>query len=489
MSIFSSSFRNPVITDSLGADHGDPFVLRYLDQYYLYHTGKRGISVYTSPDLAHWEFKGFALTAQTGVGHWAEIDLWAPEVFYHEGTFFMYVAGTRALRNGGDDHARRQGLARSQTPLGPFQWDDRPLIPEEWSIDGHPYRDEDGSLWLYYNIRTEATRYRDGTIGCGNVVEQMEAPDRRRGPQIPVTFPTERWEGNREGTWYWNEGPVILKRRGIYYQMYSGGCYADDTYAVGVATAPTPAGPWVKDPANPQLISTAGIRGPGHHSVTTGPDGATLYAVYHGFVPGEKGRKVHIDRLYWAGDRPVIAGPTEGEQPVPHGPAYDPGVPHWRAELWVRGSEVRVAGLRVGLPSPAYHRITAAGTLTATSVWLDGVLCHRAAGGLSPFWTAEGEVRQTTLTSSLDVEEVTALGPGESRSWAWGSDLPLEVSVAVQGEVTVAAGGVVQRSDGPPGEYRLVRLLAPDGAREIRITAGPAGAVVTDLFAAARPQS
>ena len=34
----SRSFTNPVIAGELAHDHGDPFVLRYRDEYFLYHT-------------------------------------------------------------------------------------------------------------------------------------------------------------------------------------------------------------------------------------------------------------------------------------------------------------------------------------------------------------------------------------------------------------------------------------------------------------------
>src|SRR4028119_1135722 len=83
------TFTNPVISGARGRDHGDPFVLRYLDEYFLYHTtddGDSGISVHRSHDLVHWEFAGYALEG-AGPGHWAQTDLWAPEVMYCRGAF------------------------------------------------------------------------------------------------------------------------------------------------------------------------------------------------------------------------------------------------------------------------------------------------------------------------------------------------------------------------------------------------------------------
>jgi hypothetical protein len=77
---------------------------------------------------------------------------------------------------------RRQGLARSRSPLGLFLLDDESLVKQAWSIDGHPFLDEDGSLWLFYKTRTKATSF-EGRPGSGTVVDRLLSPDRlARGP-------------------------------------------------------------------------------------------------------------------------------------------------------------------------------------------------------------------------------------------------------------------------------------------------------------------
>src|SRR5438270_3477022 len=209
-----ASFVNPVISDDGGRDHGDPFVLAFLDRYYLYHTtddGRRGISVHGSRDLVNWHFGGFALEP-AGADHWAQTDLWAPEVMYYEGVFYMYVSAARAGPSGrGIEETRRQGLARASSPLGPFVLDPEPLIRDAWSIDGHPFRDEDGSLWLFYNIRSQATRYR-GMPGSGTVVDRLLDPAVLEGYPTPVSFPSQAWEGGSSQAGYWNEGSWVLKR-------------------------------------------------------------------------------------------------------------------------------------------------------------------------------------------------------------------------------------------------------------------------------------
>lgn len=69
------AFQNPVISDAEDHDHGDPFVLKYLETYYLYHTGGRGVHLYTSSNLVNWQYQGIALAASESPDHWAQTDL------------------------------------------------------------------------------------------------------------------------------------------------------------------------------------------------------------------------------------------------------------------------------------------------------------------------------------------------------------------------------------------------------------------------------
>jgi GH43 family beta-xylosidase len=453
-------FTNPVITDERGEDHGDPFVLRRHDGYFLYHTtddGDRGISVHRSPDLVHWTFAGIALEP----GGWAQTDIWAPEVVAAGGELRMYVSGTTLGPDGeGVEADRRQGLARARDPLGPFAWDPAPLVTGTWSIDGHPFRD-----WLFYNVRTDATRF-DGRPGSGNVVDRLVAPDRLAGEPVPVTFPSHPWEANAAGDAYWNEGAWVMERRGRLHQMYSGGFYREASYGIGTAWADDPRGPWTKDPANPIFASGERITGPGHHSVTVAPDGVTPYAVYHAYDGGRPGRKVHLDRLFWCGDRPALAGgrPTEGPQPMPPGPVHDPAVPHWHAELWP-DAPATVCGIEV----PAGH-VRAWQDHAGLRVHVDGRPHAHAPGAHAPE-LPPGAV----LTSHLDDEALHAL----PHAWPWGGRGPVEVALAVRGEARLGDAHV--RSDGD--RFALLRVLLPGGADRIRVEGD---GEVTDLVATAR---
>jgi beta-xylosidase len=119
----------------------------------------------------------------------------------------MYVAGTSVGPDGRALEAeRRLGLARSDSPQGPYQLDEAPLVPDTWSIDGHPFQDEDGRLWLFYNVRTPATRFL-GRPGSGTVVDRLLAPDELAGEPTEWRFPSERWEGSSTATPSGTRGP------------------------------------------------------------------------------------------------------------------------------------------------------------------------------------------------------------------------------------------------------------------------------------------
>ncbi|WP_444684432.1 glycoside hydrolase family 43 protein [Alkalicoccus luteus] len=309
---------NPVIAIP-GVDHGDPAVIQHEGVYYLYHTGPDHVPVYSSENLRDWKYEGKALTASSIPGHWAAIDLWAPELFYENGTFYMYVTGAKIDRDGqANDEERHIGVAVSSHPLGPFRLHDEPLT-NEWSIDAHPFVDGDGLLYMFYNVRNEHTIGPAKATGTGNVVDRMLDPVTLAGKPELVVKPEYEHEGNKERTFYWNEGPFVLKHENTYYQMYSAGFFGDDTYGVYYAKSPsvyTGMGyktRWEKcDQAKPLMETNAVCHGPGHHVVVTGPDGRTPYIVYHGYSPEERlqERRIRIGRLWWEGDKLQVQAPS-----------------------------------------------------------------------------------------------------------------------------------------------------------------------------------
>ncbi len=287
------TYRNPII-DRIGP--ADPAVIRYGGKYYLYPTlDCKGYDVFVSDDLVHWEPKGKCYTDRRG-------GVWAPDVFHNEkgdGKFYLYYSVNNP--RGG----KLIGVAVADQPLGPFA-DKGTLVTG--AIDAHLFRDDDGSMYLYYS---EAA---DGHSRIA--VQPMADPLTKKGEPTVLLRPTDAWE--RHGAAI-AEGPWMLKRKGVYYLMYSGSGADGPDYAVGYATAKSPTGPYTKYAGNPIAHRGNGVYGPGHHCVVAGPDGR-LWMVYHQQNSAAVGWKrfLAIDPL-WFDDQGVIhVKATRGtDQPAP----------------------------------------------------------------------------------------------------------------------------------------------------------------------------
>ena len=338
------AYTNPVYDGYLG----DPFVLKHNGEYYAYGTVplvEPAVPVLHSRDLVNWRPLGNALTLRAD----AFEALWAPEVAYDNGTFYMYYS---AGGEEGEGHQLRVALASH--PTGPFEDSGAVLTPDDpFTIDAHPFRDEDGRWYLYY-CRDFLVLDAEGRVGTGIVVDRLVGMTRLAGERRPVVRPHADWqlyERQREWygrvwDWYTVEGASVRKHEGRYYCLYSGGAWREPNYGVSYVVADHPTGPFAPD-ANaegPGILRTSPGRviGPGHASVVHAPDNTCEYLVYHAWDPGHTRRQMRIDPLNWGEAGPSSAGPTLDPQPAPPLPAFgdnfdgpdgaplDPG--SWRVE-------------------------------------------------------------------------------------------------------------------------------------------------------------
>jgi beta-xylosidase len=305
------TFQNPVIN----VNFPDPFILRVDGTYYAYATNGSGKNVQTatSTDLVHWELGRDALP---GLPRWVNLngpDVWAPEVIQVGDEFLLYYTA-RNRANG----YQCVGLAISDSPQGPFRDPhDGPLVcqaEEGGTIDASPFRDADGTLYLYYK--------NDGNC-CGRptwIYGQQLSEDGRTliGEPVRLIRNLELWQAHVI------EAPTMWIHEGDYFLFYSANDYGSDKYAVGYARCEGPLGPCVDAEENPILASDMTempfAMGPGHQTVFTDDSGQT-WLIYHVWqVAGglrTDTRVVWIDRLDWVDDSPVVRGPTRDEQPVP----------------------------------------------------------------------------------------------------------------------------------------------------------------------------
>ncbi len=97
-----------------------------------------------------------------------------------------------------------------------------------------------------------------------------------------------------------NEGPFVIKHKGLYYMTYSANSFESPMYGVGFATSESPLGPWTKYDGNPILQSPGNLVGAGHSALFYGKDGA-LYKVFHAHNSTESihPRKMYISKIYF----------------------------------------------------------------------------------------------------------------------------------------------------------------------------------------------
>lgn len=327
------TLHNPV----LAVDCPDPGVLRDTDAqgaiYTMVCTTNAPDNVfrfYTSRDLETWVttekfvFPGTYSADPKAERHhpWASDNFWAPEIHRMPDSVpapQKYVVYYTARHR--DNHRLCIGTATAPTATGPYLESAEPIVCHEGFgvIDATYFRDDDGQAYLYWKDdgndlapdirsalhgRTNLNVQRLTTDGL-HLADALGKPSELGGtPLIDHTFD---WEGDLV------EAPWMVKREGFYYLFYSSFSYCDGRYAVGVARARSPVGPFTKNPsARPIFTSGNGFDGPGHGSAVPGPgakDG--LFFVYHAWKAGQtcnqpgSARQVLVDAVSWnkqAGD-------------------------------------------------------------------------------------------------------------------------------------------------------------------------------------------
>ena len=318
-SFVPETFVNPVYPRSFP----DPFVLKFRGEYFAYCTDfwrdRSVFGVLRSRDLVNWTEVGGALEKLVGDAPF----YWAPEVVYANGKFYLYYSvGNEALME--------MRVAVSDRPDGGFVDSGTKLTREDFAIDGHVFIDDDGQKYFFYATDFLAHSH----IGTGTVVDRMKNFFTLEGNPRPVTRAKYDWqvydpERKEKGgvRWHTVEGAFVLKRKGIYYEMFSGGNWQNITYGVSFAVTDNIERDeeWTQfsdgEKTFPILRTIPEqVVGPGHNSVARGVNNREFYCVYHRWT--DHGRVLSIDRMDFVGTRIFIKGATTTPQIAPYKPTF-----------------------------------------------------------------------------------------------------------------------------------------------------------------------
>ncbi len=250
--------------------YADPTIYSENGCYYL--SGTRddlplGFAALKSTDLEHWTYAGVdSMLLVAGDSVFGSKGFWAPQLLKIGDRDYLlaYTANEYvALAQAPDlaQHFRQSRVCQIDSSAN--------------NIDPFIFIDDDGKSYLYH------VRF-DG----GNFIWVAEF-DLDQSTICPTTLVKclendQPWESTgRYGDAPIMEGPTVIKLDGTYYLFYSANDFRSIDYAVGYATAPTPMGPWTKNPANPIIHrSIVGENGSGHGDVFTDSEGRLRY-VYH----------------------------------------------------------------------------------------------------------------------------------------------------------------------------------------------------------------
>lgn len=289
------SYINPVIDRYLA----DPFIFSEGGVYYMFGSHKsddgKYLPIFSSTNLNDWKFENGAVI-NGKEDDWNYKHFWAPEVIKIKDTYYLYY--TASKKHSPENINNRVGVATSKSITGPYV--DQGVVIPHGSIDGHPFLDSDGQLYLYFTAETK------NSLGLprGRIyVYKMKDPLTIAGEPKELVG----WNG-------WQEGAFIIKQQDEYWMTYSRNGWNSERYEVMLTKSDSPTGPF-KPIENALIKSSEEVKGPGHNSIFR-DHLQRPWLVYHGWDPKFKARYPRIDPMVWDGIKFVSPGPTMSPQHV-----------------------------------------------------------------------------------------------------------------------------------------------------------------------------
>lgn len=302
-----STFMNPIVESG-----ADPWVIQWQGEYLYCYSRNNQIWVKRAARLTEiGEGRGVSVWSPPSGQPYSK-ELWAPELHYLQGHWYLYVAA-----DDGDNFNHRMYVLEgtTQDPQDPFVLkgkisDDT----DRWAIDGTVLETENGLLYFIWS----------GWEGTENVqqnlyIAKMSDPWTISGRRVCISRPELPWE--RNGRPLINEGPEVLKRQNRVFIIYSASGSWTDDYCLGLlelqGSEVLNPDSWVKTP-EPVFSKTDRVFGPGHASFVRSPDGTENWIVYHSAKSSGAGwdRKVNTQKFFWRAD-----GMPDFKTPIP------PGIP------------------------------------------------------------------------------------------------------------------------------------------------------------------
>ncbi len=281
---------NAQIQATIPGDFPDPTVIFANNSYYAVGTSSEWgphLPIYSSKDLKEWKQEGYVF-AETP--EWVSSSFWAPEYFYHNGTYYLYYS---AKRKG--DQVSCIGVATSKYPDRDFVDQGIVVAYGSESIDAYVV-EENGQLymtWKAYGLDQRPIELIGSKLSNDGLTLE--------GEPFSLLLDTAR---------IGIEGQSFVKKDGYYYLFYSAGacCGPGCDYHVQAVRSKSITGPY-EDVGETVLLGTnEDWKCMGHGTFVLDKKGEPYY-LFHGYNKKGNvytGREGLLAKLIW----------TDKNQPV-----------------------------------------------------------------------------------------------------------------------------------------------------------------------------
>jgi len=297
------------------------------DQYwYMYCTNEifhdnsplHLLPISISADLVNWKYAGDVFQ-KTPSWVAAAGGLWAPDIEYFNGQYYVYYAVSDTTLSGAGSAIF---VATSASPLGPWTANGVPVVEPtvlRTTIDPAIVQDDAGQRYIFF-----------GSFNGGISARALSADGLASSPdsEVQITTPSRY------------EAAYVIKRNGYYYLFASASncCLGPLTgYAVFAGRSQKVLGPYVDSDGASLLDSRVGgtpvitmngnrFVGPGHNAIFTDASGQD-WMLYHAvdlnkpfFANGWTRRPVLMDSIDWVDGWPRArnqSGSSDSAQPAP----------------------------------------------------------------------------------------------------------------------------------------------------------------------------
>lgn len=261
-----NNFYNVVMQDG-----ADPWVYKHTDGFYYFTKTTGGnVTLWKSAQLTTID------AAPTKVVNTGGSGIWAPELHYINGAWYIYYA----MDDGDNVNHRMYVMENTSADPTTGTWQFKGQITDaadKWAIDGTVLQVNGGLYFIWSGWEGEVN------VRQNLYIAHMSNPWTIDSGRVEISRPTHSWETNHSP--HVNEGPQVIERGGVISLVFSASGSWTNDYCLGLITADTssdlmnPAS-WVKR-SQPIFSSGNGLYGPGHHSFTTSADGTEDWIIYH----------------------------------------------------------------------------------------------------------------------------------------------------------------------------------------------------------------